>query len=296
VTRSVTPRGRLPGARRLRASGRILCAWYAHIDLAPGQERQGREGPGDLLLAQQPDHGPLEPEEGESPPSSWQVHYGVPLMDRKFMVKRVVRRGAVLALPTQYFMLTTDGAILDDFHGTTKAKRPLSFIGTESLGVEEVSHGVESLALTEDEAVLVGALNIIDPKIERVAAIVTDLGRLSTLRRGGVYVRREGETERLSLGSMGDGMWLLVDEIDTGVHYTALPEVWRFLLEVSEQLDVQVFATTHSRDCVEALAEALEARGDSAATVQRIEAGRRESVVFEAGDIIYAARADVEVR
>jgi len=217
-----------------------------------------------------------------------------------------------LALPTQYFMLTTDGAILDDFHGTTKAKRPLSFIGTESLGVEEVSHGVESLALTEDEAVLVGALNIIDPKIERVAAIVTDLGRLSTLRRGGVYVRREGETERLSLGSMGDGMWrllalalsavrakggaLLVDEIDTGVHYTALPEVWRFLLEVSEQLDVQVFATTHSRDCVEALAEALEARGDSAATVQRIEAGRRESVVFEAGDIIYAARADVEVR
>jgi len=44
----------------------------------------------------------------------------------------------------------------------------------------------------------------------------------------------------------------LIDEIENGLHYTALPQVWQGLAEVAEQLDLQLFVTTHSNECLEA--------------------------------------------
>lgn len=44
----------------------------------------------------------------------------------------------------------------------------------------------------------------------------------------------------------------LIDEIENGIHYTALPELWRGLRQVASELGVQIFATTHSRECLEA--------------------------------------------
>jgi len=44
---------------------------------------------------------------------------------------------------------------------------------------------------------------------------------------------------------------LLVDEIENGIHYTALPQLWRFVFEAARRFGVQVFATTHSWDCIE---------------------------------------------
>ncbi len=48
--------------------------------------------------------------------------------------------------------------------------------------------------------------------------------------------------------------YLYIDEIDNGIHYTRLDELWKIVLEVSKQLNVQVFATTHSKECIESYA------------------------------------------
>jgi len=48
--------------------------------------------------------------------------------------------------------------------------------------------------------------------------------------------------------------YLFIDEIDNGVHYTMLDELWKVILEVSKKLNVQVFATTHSKECIESYA------------------------------------------
>ena len=48
--------------------------------------------------------------------------------------------------------------------------------------------------------------------------------------------------------------YLFIDEIDNGIHYTQLDEIWTIILEVSKKLNVQVFATTHSKECIESYA------------------------------------------
>ena len=72
---------------------------------------------------------------------------------------------------------------------------------------------------------------------------------------------------RLPIGSYGDGMrrllaislalvgtkdrCLLIDEIDIGLHWTVMEDMWRACGGRPRNVyDVQVFATTHSYDCI----------------------------------------------
>ena len=49
---------------------------------------------------------------------------------------------------------------------------------------------------------------------------------------------------------------LLVDEIENGLHHSVLPTIWRGLFHAAEEVGVQIFATTHSWECVLAADEA----------------------------------------
>lgn len=49
-----------------------------------------------------------------------------------------------------------------------------------------------------------------------------------------------------------EGGYIFLDEVDNGVHYTFLDELWKQIFKISEELNCQVFATTHSRECIEA--------------------------------------------
>lgn len=45
---------------------------------------------------------------------------------------------------------------------------------------------------------------------------------------------------------------LLIDEIDNGFHYSSLRNLWISLFEVAYRSNVQIFATTHSYECIKA--------------------------------------------
>ena len=45
---------------------------------------------------------------------------------------------------------------------------------------------------------------------------------------------------------------LLLDEAESGLHYTTQNKLWKLIFELSEKYHVQVFATTHSNDCINA--------------------------------------------
>jgi len=45
---------------------------------------------------------------------------------------------------------------------------------------------------------------------------------------------------------------LLIDEIENGLYYEGMKDYWKGLMAVLEDQDVQLFATTHSRECMEA--------------------------------------------
>lgn len=62
---------------------------------------------------------------------------------------------------------------------------------------------------------------------------------------------------QVALGlAYAEGGSLGIDEIDAGIHYAAMAKFWHFLVESARRYNVQVFATTHSWDCIEGLAEA----------------------------------------
>ncbi len=48
---------------------------------------------------------------------------------------------------------------------------------------------------------------------------------------------------------------LLIDEIENGIHHEILPDVWRGIRELAEGENIQIFATTHSWECVVAAHE-----------------------------------------
>ena len=47
-----------------------------------------------------------------------------------------------------------------------------------------------------------------------------------------------------------DAKVVLIDEIENGLHYSVLPTVWKGLFLAAKEFDVQIFATTHSWECI----------------------------------------------
>ncbi|MCD4794785.1 MAG: AAA family ATPase [Bacteroidales bacterium] len=54
------------------------------------------------------------------------------------------------------------------------------------------------------------------------------------------------------------GKRLMIDEIDTGIHYSRFEEFWKTILKTAKEYDVQLYATTHNPDCLNYLVDALE--------------------------------------
>jgi hypothetical protein len=55
----------------------------------------------------------------------------------------------------------------------------------------------------------------------------------------------------------GNKQILLIDEVENGLHYSILKDIWRGLLNLAEKENVQIFATTHSYECIRAAHQAF---------------------------------------
>ena len=218
--------------------------------------------------------------------------------------------------------LTRRGAIA--FDGTRRLLRsiasptaPIRFITAASLMPDAVVELFEQVVLTPDEDFVIEALRVIEPSIERIATSGTErrVGSFNRVGdRGGLLVRCVGVRDRIPIGSMGDGIWrilglaltlartaggiLLIDEIDTGLHYSVMGRMWKLIHETAKKHNIQVFATTHSRDCVESLAAVCrdDISENSEVTIQRVERAATRSVAYTEQEIIAVADRGMEVR
>ncbi len=77
----------------------------------------------------------------------------------------------------------------------------------------------------------------------------------------------------LAMSTVEGGVFL-VDEIENGVHHSVLSDVWRVIDDASKKLNTQVFATTHSYECLRAAASAID--GDDL-SIHRLEVNEDES-------------------
>ena len=47
---------------------------------------------------------------------------------------------------------------------------------------------------------------------------------------------------------------ILLDEFENGLHQSGQSKLWDIIFELAKNLDVQVFVTTHSNDCIKSFA------------------------------------------
>ncbi|BAU64000.1 hypothetical protein STA3757_13690 [Stanieria sp. NIES-3757] len=192
-------------------------------------------------------------------------------------------------------------------------KAKTQFITSSALTSEKMIELFDQIVLTPEENLVQEALQTIEPKIERIASVSSEKYRRSEARERFV-VRLSGNHQRVPIGSMGDGIWrmlglalatvgaangvLFVDEIDTGLHFSTMSNMWKLIWETAKRLNVQVFATTHSSDCWTSLAS-IANREDTVGdgiTIQRIERDKDVGVVFSEREIVVAANRGIEVR
>lgn len=146
------------------------------------------------------------------------------------------------------------------------------------------------IVLTPQEETLYESLRIIEPGIERIATVGNSMSQQNTNSSFVISINKQ----RVPIGSMGYGIWrmleitlamvnipggtLLIDEIDTGLHFSVMIDLWKLICKTAEKLDIQVFATTHNSDCWKSLAEV--ANSDDIAsddiTIHRIERGKKQ--------------------
>ena len=98
----------------------------------------------------------------------------------------------------------------------------------------------------------------------------------------------------LAIASAPDGV-VLVDEVENGIHHSVLPDVWRAIDEAAKQFHTQIFATTHSFECIEVAHQAL---GPDGFLLHRLEASDAENrcVTYKPNGISAALRHNLEVR
>jgi hypothetical protein len=198
----------------------------------------------------------------------------------------------------------------------TDEQIPSQFVTPESFTGNELLALWDTVVLTAGEERVLAALRLLEPDVERIAATSITPGYYGDTgnQRGGFRVKFKGIERPVPIGSMGDGIWrllvmaivvaqckngvLLIDEIDTGLHYSVMTRMWKLIFGAATELDVQVFATTHSYDCVKSLSELCysEPGAGCAVTLQRIEKGENKSVPYTAKEIETAALHRIEVR
>lgn len=187
---------------------------------------------------------------------------------------------------------------------------PCIFVSADGLEGNIRAFLWDRITLTVGEEDVLAGLRIIAPEVQRVNLLSSD-----TLREPRVPVAKvEGLSEPIPLRSLGEGMHrlfgiilalvnardglLLIDEIDSGLHYSVHKNLWSLVFQIAARLNVQVFATTHSWDCIEGFQRSVDKEGFEGGMLIRLE--RRQDhivpIVFDRERLGIATRQDIEVR
>ncbi|NMB17770.1 MAG: AAA family ATPase [Firmicutes bacterium] len=194
---------------------------------------------------------------------------------------------------------------------------PVMYVPSGGLDPYDAGRLWDRIALTDLEDEVLSSLRLVLPTAQGLSLVAAQRREASARYGGGrIFVIKVSDLEKpVPVTSMGEGTQrilslalallsarnglLLIDEIENGVHYTALPKLWRFIFDVARRSKVQVFATTHSWDCVEAFGRAAtDYRADMKSTLIRLEnrKGKISGVEFTEQELDIVTADGIEVR
>lgn len=186
-------------------------------------------------------------------------------------------------------------------------------MGPGLLSDDDIPRFWDSIALTDDEARAVHALRLIyGNEVERVVVIGDE-------RSSGRYGRRaivklKGQEDPVPLKSLGDGAvrlfgvalalansqdgFLVIDEAENGIHHSVQRDFWKMVMRTAIENNVQVFATTHSWDCVVGFAQAAVDSEKTDGVLVRLERDdeHMRAVEYSEEELLIAGEQSIEVR
>jgi hypothetical protein len=219
------------------------------------------------------------------------------------------------------FVVTADGAVLPGaFSGSSgihedvgDGARRVYFVTPDYSEPRSVTEMWDRVIAEGREGEVVETMRILEPNLRGIFFLSGHESPRSG-RRGGILAEFAHGGRRTPLGTHGGGMHrllklslslvrseggvLLVDEIDTGLHYSIMGDMWRLVTEAARRSGVQVFATTHSSDCVRGLAWLCENHPELAdeVSLQKIDCDVEQAVALKAEQLVLAVNQGMEVR
>ena len=155
----------------------------------------------------------------------------------------------------------------------------------------------------KQDQLIVEALRIIEPRLQSLSVFAGPGGH--------TLWADVGLTELVPLAVLGDGLKrlarlvlaighqkghvVLVDEIETGYHYSTLDKVWKVVHATAKKFDAQVIATTHSYDCVAAAHRTSDGQNFGLHRLEHI-ANATRCVTYDSESIKGAIEHNLEVR
>lgn len=183
------------------------------------------------------------------------------------------------------------------------------FIRTKNIEREINGKLWDNITLSEKENYVIEALKIIEPNVERIAFIEENV------RERNAVIKLSNDKSVLPLKSMGDGLnrvltiilalvnadngYLLIDEFENGLHYSVQEKLWEIIFSIADVLNIQVFATTHSEDCISSFERVLNRRGNKVSG-KLIRLEQKDDLIkqveFSPNELKIASQQDIETR
>ncbi len=179
------------------------------------------------------------------------------------------------------------------------------------------AHGLDGLSVASqwDKIVLTRAEDEVNDELNRLSSQIQRVSVIQGIDGNRRVMAKVSAFERpVPLHSLGEGIhrflgitlalvnardgFLLIDEFENGLHYKTQEALWKFVIRAARKLNVQVFATTHSRDCIDAFGRAAEEDQDSFGVLTKLERIGEDVVAKQLyeDDIVIASQNLVEIR
>jgi len=152
------------------------------------------------------------------------------------------------------------------FDSDERSRSKFNYVETSFDSMDELGLLWDKITLTDYENTIISALRLIEPTITDLRFV----SKFDRVNRRTAIIRLEDGTI-FPIRSMGDGIvrimdlilnlysardgFFLVDEFDNGLHFSVQKPLWEIIFYLSKRLNVQIFATTHSWDCIQSFTE-----------------------------------------
>jgi AAA15 family ATPase/GTPase len=156
--------------------------------------------------------------------------------------------------------------IVNDWNNNT-SDLPFSVVNTQIDNENSLAEGWDVIYLNSEEESIKNGLKILNPDIINLVFVQSPEVKTERI----AMLKLKEQAKAVPLKAMGEGVsrilqifinafkakngFLLIDEFENGLHYSIQEEVWEKLFKLAKELDIQVFATTHSQDAIKAFSK-----------------------------------------